>query len=244
MFAILQISENNTILRKPEIKSQRVNLPSGDAFFIVTVDKHMGKIPWKRLEKCLGILRHCILLPNGTAIPDGLNITAFTPETLPKLLLMNSAVDYIISHKQFFRSKSIEVFDREGIYPTRIEKLLPYLKNIRVITDNKDVYDTVSKKFMSDYGFSLVISDRDSFDCDAVISHECGVPVYYCGTVFTNNKKYLMNAEVFSGSEIELPAEYEKFRPENIGRVLFASALYEKCSEKDLDTLRYNDFGC
>ena len=140
MFAILQISETNTIFRKPEIKSQRINLPSGDAFFIVTADKHIGKIPWKKLEKSLGILRNRILLPNNTTIPDGINITAFTPEILPKLLLMNSATDYIISHKQLFCSKSLIIFDRAAIYQNHIEKLLPYLKNISVITDKVDIF--------------------------------------------------------------------------------------------------------
>ena len=52
-----------------------------------------------------------------------------------------------------------------------------------------------------------------------------------------------MNAEVFSGIETELPDEYENIRPSNISKVLFASALYEKCSEKDLGQLRYTDFG-
>ena len=244
MFAILQISENNTIMRKSEIKSQRINLPSGDAFFIVTTDRHMGKIPWKRLERCLGILHHCMLLPEDSTIPDGINITAFTPEILPKLLLMNSAADYIKNHKEIFRSKSIAVFDRDGIYQAHIQRLIPYLKNIRVITDKIDMYNSISEKLMSDYGFSLVVSDKDSYDCDAVISHCCKAPVYFSGTVFTNIKKYLMNAEVLSGCEIELPDEYENLRPENIGRVLFASVLYEKCGEKCLGKLRYKDFGC
>ena len=242
MFAILQISKTNTILRKAEIKSQRLNLPSGDAFFIVTSDKHLGKIPWKKLEKCLGILRHCILLPDNITIPDGINITAFTPTILPKLLLINSATDYIEKHKPIFRSKNLTIFDKDGIYAEYIERLLPCLKNIRIVTDKRGMYEALSEKFISDYGFSLIISDKENFDCDAVISQECSVPAYFSGTVFTGEKKYIMNSEVFSGTEIKLPTEYEKIRPENIGRVLFASALYEKCREKTLGKLRYTDF--
>ena len=51
LFAILQFSVTNTILRASKIHSQRFNLSSCDAFFIVTTDKHFGKIPWKKLEK-------------------------------------------------------------------------------------------------------------------------------------------------------------------------------------------------
>lgn len=242
MFAILQISDKNTIFTKPKIQSLRVNLPSGDAFFIVATDKHMGKIPWKKLENSLGILRHGIVLPENITVPDSIDITAFTPEILPELLLMNSATNYIIKHKHSFRMKNLTVFDKNGIYTDYIERLLPCLNNIRIITDKTDIYDTLCEKLMTDYGFSLVVSEKESFNCDAVISYKCNVPAYFCGTIFSGEKKYIMNAEVFSGDEIDLPEEYECIRPQNIGRVLFASALYEKCGCNDLARLKYKSF--
>ena len=242
MFAILQISETNTILRKPKINSLRYNLPSGDAFFIITTDKHMGKIPWKKLEKCLGILRNCILLPDSITIPDDAEITAFSPEILPKLLLINSATDCIRKHKQNYINKHLTVFDENALYINHIERLIPCFKNITVITDKTDSYNNLSAELLTDYGFSLVVSDKENFDCDVVISHECNPPVYFNGTVFTNKKKHLMNAEAFSGSEIKLPEIYENMRPENIDRILFASALYEKCGEKSIGELFYSDF--
>ena len=242
MFAILQISDKNTIFTKPKIQSRRVNLPSGDAFFIVTIDKQLGKIPWKKLEKCLGILKKDVLLSDNTALPEGSDITLFTPDILPRLLLMNTATDYIIKHKHLFRMKNLTVFDKKGLYTDYIERLLPCLNNIRIITDKTDIYDTLCEKLMTDYGFSLVVSDKESFNCDVVISHECNVPAYFSGTVFSGGKKYIMNAEVFSGGEIELPEEYESIRPHNIGRVLFASALYEKCDCNDLARLKYKSF--
>ena len=90
LFAILQISDSNTIFKKPQIQSQRITLPSGDAFFTVTTDKHYGKIPWKKLKACLGILRNNILLPEDITIPEDVNITKFIPDILPRLILMNS----------------------------------------------------------------------------------------------------------------------------------------------------------
>ena len=87
MFAILQISDRNTIIRPPKIRSQRYNLNSDDAFFIVTVDSHRGKTPWKKLERCLGILRQDIILPEDITIPEEINITSFTPHILHRLYL-------------------------------------------------------------------------------------------------------------------------------------------------------------
>ena len=242
MFAILQFSDTNTIFRQPKIESKRYNLPSGDAFFIVTAEKHLGRIPWKKLEKCLGILRKDILLPEGITIPPDINITAFTPDILPHLLLINSATDYIRNHKESFKGKSLTIFDEKAIYQSYIEKLLPYFHSIKIITDYPESYESVSQNLLLNYGFSLLISKEEVFDSDVVISYQWKVPLYFKGTVFTNKKQHLMNGEVLSGSEIDLPDIYENIRPENIGRVLFASALYEKCKEKSSGTLCYKDF--
>ena len=240
----MQFSDTNTIFRQPKIESKRYSLPSGDAFFIVTADRHLGKIPWKKLEKCLGILRKDILLPEGITIPPDINITAFTPEILPHLLLINSATDYIQKHKESYKGKSLTIFDEKAIYQSYIEKLLPYFYSIKIITDQADTYESLSQNLLLNYGFSLLISDGEVINSDVVISHQCRVPLYFKGTVFTNEKQYLMNGEVLSGSEIDIPDIYENIRPKNIGRVLFASALYEKCKEYPLGKIRYKDFGC
>lgn len=242
MFAILKISDQNTILRRPKIKSQRFNLPSDDAFFIVTVDKHFGKAPWKKLEKCLGILRKDVVLPDDIKIPDNVNITAFKPDIFPRLLLINSAVDCImkngLSHKE-----SLCIFDERGIYTDYIEKLINFFSSVKVITPFTEKYEDISRKLLRGYGFSLIISSQGKYGSDTVISHSCDVPLYFKGRIYTSEKKYLMNAEVFSGGDIELPEEYEKLCPDNIDRLLFASALYEKCGISDIGELRYSDFG-
>jgi hypothetical protein len=243
LFAILQISDSNTIFRKPQIQSQRINLPSGDAFFIVTADKHLGKIPWNKLEKCLGILKHNILLPDNITVPEGINITKFSSDILPRLILMNSATDYITNHRFHFQNKSLTIFDEKAIYQSYIEKLLPYFCSIRIIIDLPEKYNFLSRNLLENYGFSLIISTEESFNSDVIISHNCKAPIYFDGTLFSDEGNRLMNGRVFTGSEITLPELYERLRPENIGDILFASALYESCNEKALGKLRYKNFG-
>ena len=243
MFAILQISDTNTILKKPQIQSKRINLPSGDAFFIVTTDKHLGRIPWKKLEACLGILRNNILLPDGITIPEGVNITKFSPDILPRIMLMNSSVHYITNHRLHFQGKNLIIFDEKTLYESYIEKLLSCFSNIKIITDSPEKYKAMSQKLLENYGFSLVISKEEIFDSEVIISHQCKVPLYFEGTVFTNENRYLMNSTVFSASEIDLPDLYENLKPKNIEDILFASTLYESCNEKDLGKLRYKCFG-
>ena len=244
MFAIIRMTDKNTILRKSEIKSERINLPSGDAFFTVTTDKHYGKIPWLRLEKCLGILRQDIVTKEIITIPKGINITKFFPDILPRLILINSATDYIIHHKHHFRNKSLTIFDERAIYHNYAEQLLPFFRSIKIITPLPDSYKSISEKLLKVYGFSLVVSDGETKNSEVIIAHSCKVPIYYEGTLFTNENIYLMNSALCTGREIELPDKYERLRPTDIDPMLFASALYEKCGEKELGKLRYKDFGC
>ncbi len=246
MFAILQITESerklHNIFRKAQIESERINLPNGRAFFIVRLKKRRKNIPWKKLEKCLGILRHCVLLSENITVPDGINITVFTPDILPQLILINSATDYIINHKSEFITKNLTIYDKDGIYPNCIEKLISCFSFVKVITPVAEKYDHISRTLLENYGFSLIVSSDEKWDTDIVISPKCNVPVYFSGKLFTNQKKYLMHTEIFSGSNIELPDEYENICPANISRILFASALYEKCGVEEIGELRYIDF--
>ncbi len=247
MFAILRFTEPENKIRSfftfAKITSERITLPSGGVYFIVTAEKHRGKIPWKKLEVCLGILRNDVILPEGASVPEDVNITVFSPRIFPRLLLINSAEDYIVKHKADFLSKSLTVFDEYGIYGSYIEGLLPIFSNIKIVTDKKEEYGELSDLLMKNYGFSLMVTDKESVGSDAVISHSCRVPLFFGGTLFTNERKHLMNSRPLSGNEILLPDLYENLRPDNVNRVLFASALYEKCGAEELKHLKYKDFG-
>ncbi len=244
MFAVIEFREKQNRFKRGKITSERIPLPSGDVFFVVRVEKSFGKVPWKKLERCLGILRQCVILPEGEAVPENVNMTVFTPDIFPRLLLINSAADYIARHRSGFLSRSLTVFDEKGIYTPYIENLLHCFSNIKIVTPVREEYEKLSRQLMENYGFSLLITDKETCSGDTVISHRCNIPVYFKGDIFTNEKKYLMNTKAFCGSDIILPEFYEMLRPQGVGRVLFASALYEKCSVTQLKDLKYEDFGC
>lgn len=238
MFAILNISDTNTIFSKPKIKSQRIVLPDGEAFFTVTTEKHLGRVPWKKLESCMGILRKDVILKGGVTLPEGCSITEFSPEIYPRILLMNTAV----SKLKGSRHRSLVVYDEKGLYMENMDNLACIFDRIRVVTSVADKYDNVARKLMENSGFSLEVSEKSSYDADVVISHRCNVPLYFSGRVFTNERRFLMNAEVNAGCNIDLPEEYEKLRPEGVESLVFASALYEKCKVKNLGKIIYSDF--
>lgn len=240
MFAVLKNGKTGSVFRKLKIRSQRVTLPGNDAFFVVTLENFRGKASLKKLEDCLGILKKDVLVSGDMPLTEGTDITVFSPDILPRLLLINSASDTL----KGCRYKSLILYDEKGIYTHCTAKLTDSFDRIRVVTPFTQKYEEVSRKLMENYGFSLEVSSCESFGADVIISHSCRVPLYYSGIVFTNERKYLMNSQVFSGKEITLPDPYEDLRPENTDTLIFASALYEKCGITDLGKLKYTDFGC
>ena len=67
------------------------------------------------------------------------------------------------------------------------------------------------------------------------------VPLSYKGTVFSKNKKHLLNGKSLTPGGFDLPDEYEKLRSEKINKLYFASALYELCDIKELQSLKFNE---
>lgn len=243
MFAVLQFSDKNTVFRKPEIKSQRITLPSGGVFFIVSTHLYRGKILWKHLERCLGVLGKCLILPEGITIPEGVNLREFSSDIFPRLLLMNSAVDYISKHKGKFCGESLTIYDGQGIYTGYIEKLSAFFRSIKIVTSFSREYEKISQKLMDSYGFSLLVTEKRFCQNGTVISYEGDVPLYFKGTLFTSEKKQLLSGASFYGTEISLPQQYSELCPDNIDKLIFASALYEKSGAEELSLMKYTDFG-
>lgn len=240
MFAILQIKDKTNIFSKSKIESIRFTLPNDEHFFTVTAEKAFGRVPWHKLADCMGILRKDVIVAEGVALPDGCGITEFVPEIFPRILLMNSAVKVLAGKRQ----KSLIVFDEKCIYSNYMKKLVNCFDRIRVVTPTPWQYETVASKLMEDYGFSIEVTDKASYKADVVIAYNCCVPLYYGGEIFTGEKTFLMNAKVYSGKDIDLPEEYDKILPSGVGKLQFASALYEKCKVKTLGNMTYKDFGC
>lgn len=236
MFAVLQIKDKRSLALKSKIQSQRVTLPNGEAFFIVTVEKSFGRVPWKKLESCMGILCKDVLLADGATLPSNCGITEFKADILPRLLLINSAADYL-SGKRF---GSLTVFDERGIYGNCIKRLISSFDFIRVVTPDTEKYSTVISELMVNYGFSLLVSSEESFESDVVIAYDGNVPLHFSGLVFMQHDRYMMNAQVFWARDIVLPEIYDRLRSRGVDSLQFASALYEKCRVEELSQLRFN----
>ena len=97
---------------------------------------------------------------------------------------------------------------------------------------------------MDDYGVSLALCDKltGKVPDSTVIICPGEVPFcnFYKGIIFTDAEETPPCGACFRGTGIDLPGEYELLRPEGIGKMHFAAALYEKGGVRALGELSYS----
>lgn len=237
MFAVVKITEQEKSFfkrfKKTKITSERVFLPNGESFFIITAEKRGSKIPFKEILSFSGNLSDSLVFENDFTFLPQWNYTPFAPIKLRKKLLFSLAVRTLDDLKLNPFETGICLCDSDGIYAHDVQKLLKFAAKLHIVCENKDIYKEKQKQLLSEYGVSVTLSD--TFDTqgknfNVVISHEShDIPLLFNGLIFTNEKRPFLSGRCFEVKEAQLPYEYEKLRPAGIDKLTFASALYEKC---------------
>ncbi len=242
MFAVIEfVPAKRRFLGGNKIESERITLPGGEVFFIVKAETRRGRVPWKKLSRCLGFLRDAVILPSGFAVPEGVNITAFTAEKLPHTVLFNSAVKHIKQQKK--TGDRLCVVDEKGLFAPLTEELILNFGEIKVITPLTGEYERLSRSLMEKYGAALLITDKGGADGDVVISPDgdC-VDITFSGELYTLKSRRLLSGKVLCPRGIVLPDFYDELCPEGVDRFLFAAALYEKCGVGELGKAECESF--
>lgn len=236
MFAVLSFYDSKKafggVFSKSKISSERVPLPNGEVFFIVSVERKRGKIPWKKLSSCLGILRDDVLISGDVTVPKDVGISKFVPKEYDRILFFTSAVEHITSQKKTF--DSLCVLDEKGLFIPFVTKVLPYFSQIKIITPLIEKYEKLSKELYLEYGISLLITSNGEMAGETVISFDSSeVPVTFSGTLYTSHKRLLLSGKVLCPSPPALPSYCKELCPKEVDPLLFAAAVYEKCGMRN-----------
>ena len=226
--------------RKPKVEIERIELKNRKAFYNCKVETRKGKIPWEEIEAVSPA--KTFLVPD--CISEKPPFVVWQPKKLPQLMLFNSAVEYIRERALPPTKTQITIVDKEGRYVALLKNMINLASQITVIT-NDERYRKLSQELLNDYGVSLIIREEFCgekvengflFDCSGE-----SAPLSYKGTVFSSEKKYLLNGKSLTPGGFDLPDEYEKLRILKINKLHFASALFELCDVKELQSLKFNE---
>ncbi len=234
------------LFSSPNILFERVETETGLAFFKMQVAKHKGKIPFDIICDILGPLKDFVILKKGQTLPENSTLSLFKGQKLRKKLLFNSAVYTIGLMGLSPFSSSVTVVDRQGDFIDDIEKLVFLCSEIRIVTDEKRRYNRISHFLLEKYGVTVLFSQTaESFykDSTFIISDRGNeIPLGFSGVAFSGEKK-IINGKLFYPGAIDLPLKYKKLCPEDFDEKLFAFALYERCGVKEIEKLKYKDWG-
>ena len=227
--------------RKADLNITERSVPYGESFFVCEAKHHRGKIPWSEIAE--GTQSENYILP--FELKEIAPLKEFEPKLLPKLMLFNSALDYMEKLDQPPSEMRFTLVDDDGIFIEKLEAVLKLASVITVVTRKEEKYNALSVRLFETYGISLMIRpdyNEAKYENSFLFDYKGDrIPLSYKGTAFSKEKKHLLNGKTLSPGGFDLPSEYEKLWRKNTDKMQFASALFELSNVSDLQNLRFNE---
>lgn len=243
MFTVLKVNPfqkppifKRLFYRPPKPSLTRVPLRGGAFFYTVEcfADKR-GNADLSSLPDLVGGCAQRILLQD-VKIPILPPLQIFDPVLYPQILFLNTAVDFLEKLPESPHARTLGFVDPEARLQNAIVPFVRQAKTVKIFTDFPKRYDELAKEILADWGLSVIVSSCADVlrDCTVLL-----MPFLKTENGIDGVLQYGMPKVCCAGDGCVLPAEFEARRPQGVDSVLFASALYELCNQKDLDNLRY-----
>ena len=245
MFTVLLLEEktkNRFLTRvKEKLKPtpptlQRCEVKGGAPFFILKLNYEKGEIPWDKVVHHAGRSAKSLVMPDEITPPEDSGIKKYTPEYLPFILLFNTAIKQISEDVIEPRLRRITVIDERAILAKHIEKAVDIAGEITVITKNKERYDAVSQAILNKTGAVIRTVDEVEPFTNYIIAENIENSDTQA-KVYCLNHSNVTAREIYVQENIVIPEQYEELRPAEIDAITFASALYEMCGVRELESL-------
>lgn len=250
MFAVLRVlPDDNSLsarikfkLRPPQPLLERINVMSAAPFYYLEIHERQCGRNFEQVSKILGRCAHNLIVCGEYHLPDNPNIKRFYPSKLPRVLLLNTALDLTKRLSASSDRLSLSLIDYKGNWCDYAYEFVKYAKTVRVITNACEKYTQAAENIFDEYGASLIINDNISSvsGCDIVVSPDNNKERFYNTCVlrcYPDGRQDLLKGKGYC-----LPKEYLAIMPAGIDEFLFACALYELCGVKKLGELKYDCF--
>jgi len=272
MFACLQITKDTRLRRKPVPPAlARVELPGGAPFFRLeaaqrkstTRGEQHDTLPWDEIERAAGRLRTRMLFPEGIAPPPTPaarsaaqaqmepGLRAFAPRRLPLLLCLRTAQQVLQASHVPARQLRVTVVDSKGALTRLLEPLVPLAGSLRVFTPDPSLYRAAAQQLQRRFGIALILSSSPGCFAQSHVVVADDLRLFTgreAGLIFTPDSEMALSGScaaprvVRCGAPV-LPEAQGRLCPPGIDPMNFACALYELCGVKEIERLRFADFG-
>lgn len=223
MFSVLNVvNEKRSAFRRRRCSVEMLLSPVKGAapYKVINVSPGRKGIDWKTVALAAGNSAEFMLLPQGIKAPETSGIKEFIPKFLPGVILLNTVAS--VAAESGSKNHSAVIVDKGGELAEYVERIVPYVAKITVVTQLPEAYFEPSVDIMERFGATVKVcmqlNESEQFDygiSDEEI--ECATRLFRPSSV--------LNGEY----RIEIPEEYRKLCPQGIDPFLFACALFE-CS--------------
>lgn len=224
MFAVITVEKENKksgLLKrkKSRTESNSVAVIGGAPFRDIKIFVGKKGIDWKSVERAAGCALKSVIVQNGLELPENTSLKKFIPDTLPLLLMLNTAAKHIDKGENA-KKRTLLIMDENAVLPQYIERIVFCAYKIKIVTDYPEKYYSVCSYLLENYGVSPVIcsSLNENEKADICIAEKESV---FAKINFTADK---IGSQGFA---IKMPDEYKKLCPEGVDEFLFLCAMFE-----------------
>lgn len=224
MFAVITLEKGNgksglIRRRKSRIEEANVAVIGGAPFRYVKIFAGKKGVDWKAVERAAGCAVKSVVLQSGIDLPENTYLKKFVPDTLPLLLMLNTAAARL-DKGESAKKRTMFIEDKNAVLPQYIHRIINCAYKIKIATDYPEKYFAVCGDLLENYGASPIIcgSALKSEKFDAFIGEN------------TNTQaKYIFSTDIIGteGFELNIPDEISKLCPNGVDLFLFLCAMFE-----------------
>ncbi len=242
MFCILEIKERKRRLfhNNPPYYSEKKVIPKKAVFEELTVFSYSGKCDYYSVREHLKAFSKSVVLAENCNLPSDSGIFEYSSNDLKANMILNTALILLggINNK---RGLKLTVADKTGAFSDRLEKIITLAGKINVLTENFLRYRFSSQEVYENFGAVVTVSEWNNAipDTDIFISLSTGgfSPL----SISVRNR--IGNSFVtLDGGSFSLPDDLIGYKPENVDKYRFASALFSLSGLKQLGGMKYDTF--
>lgn len=207
--------------RKCKIEALQTAVRGGAPFRLISITPGTKGIDWAQVARSAGCASQCVLLSNKTQLPENTPLKLFAADTLPLLIMLNTASN-MLSTDEAAKTRRLLIVDKAAVLPDYIDRIILNAAKIKIITDYPEKYYTASQRVMERFGAAITVCSQteENEEFDAAISLEAAENAALSFDFDRAAKEDLVSL---------IPDEYLRLCPEDIDKFDFACALFE-CS--------------